>query len=59
MLIVASVAAIPSAMLLAQPPQQQPPQPMSFFVTSAGKGDGANLGGIAGADAHCQALAAA
>jgi hypothetical protein len=33
--------------------------PMSFFVTSAGLGDGANLGGIAGADAHCQQLAAA
>jgi hypothetical protein len=30
---------------------------MSFFVTSVGKGDGANLGGLAGADAHCQALA--
>ena len=40
-------------------PPQAPPQPMSFFVTSVGKGDGANLGGIAGADAHCQALAAA
>ncbi|MQA28211.1 MAG: lectin [Luteitalea sp.] len=39
--------------------QQAPPQPMSFFVTSAGKGDGANLGGLAGADAHCQTLAAA
>jgi hypothetical protein len=36
-----------------------PPQPMSFFITSVGKGDGANLGGLAGADAHCQALAAA
>src|SRR5213594_2180424 len=35
-----------------------PPQPMSFFVTSVGKGDGANLGGLAGADAHCQMLAA-
>ena len=33
--------------------------PMSFFVTSMGKSDGANLGGLAGADAHCQALAAA
>lgn len=33
--------------------------PMSFFVTSVGKGDGANLGGLAGADAHCQALAKA
>ena len=32
---------------------------MSFFVTSAGKGDGANLGGLEGADAHCQALAKA
>lgn len=30
---------------------------MSFFVTSAGKGDGANLGGLEGADAHCAALA--
>src|SRR5713226_3732822 len=39
--------------------QQPAPQPMSFFVTSVGKGDGANLGGIAGADAHCQMLAAA
>jgi hypothetical protein len=32
--------------------------PMSFFVTSVGPGDGANLGGLAGADAHCQKLAA-
>ena len=32
---------------------------MSFFITSVGKGDGANLGGLAGADAHCQALATA
>jgi len=33
--------------------------PMGFFVTSAGPGDGANLGGLAGADAHCQKLATA
>jgi hypothetical protein len=32
---------------------------MSFFVTSAGSGKGGDLGGIAGADAHCQALAQA
>ena len=32
---------------------------MSFFVTSVGKGDGANLGGLAGADAYCQQLATA
>lgn len=31
---------------------------MSFFVTSVGKGDGANYGGLAGADAYCQTLAA-
>jgi hypothetical protein len=30
---------------------------MSFFLTSEGPGDGANLGGLAGADAHCQDLA--
>lgn len=30
---------------------------MTFFVTSHGPGDGGNLGGLAGADAHCQALA--
>ncbi len=32
---------------------------MTFFITSAGPGNGANLGGLAGADAHCQKLAAA
>ncbi len=32
---------------------------MSFFITSAGPGDGANLGGLDGADAHCQMLAEA
>jgi hypothetical protein len=32
---------------------------MTFFVTSAGPGNGANLGGLAGADKHCQTLAAA
>jgi hypothetical protein len=34
------------------------PQPMTFFVTSVGKGDGASYGGLAGADAYCQSLAA-
>lgn len=42
-----------------QPPTAKPTQPMGFFVTSVGLGKGANLGGIAGADAHCQALATA
>jgi hypothetical protein len=36
-----------------------PQQPMSFFITSVGKGDGANYGGLAGADAYCQQLGAA
>ena len=51
-----AVFAVPS---LSQPPPPQPQGPMTFFVTSVGKGDGANLGGVAGADAHCQSLAAA
>ena len=33
--------------------------PMGFFVTSVGSGKGADLGGLAGADAHCQRLASA
>ena len=37
-----------------------PPQaPLGFFITSVGSGDGARLGGLAGADKHCQSLAAA
>lgn len=32
---------------------------MSFFVTSSGAGNGADYGGLAGADRHCQTLAAA
>jgi hypothetical protein len=39
--------------------QVQPAAAMSFFVTSAGRGFGGNLGGLAGADTHCQRLAAA
>ena len=38
---------------------QAPPQPMTFFATSAGSGKGADLGGLAGADAICQNLGAA
>jgi hypothetical protein len=34
-------------------------QNLSFFITSAGPGNGANLGGLEGADKHCQTLAAA
>ena len=38
---------------------QPTPKDMTFFVTSAGSGKGANLGGLNGADQHCQALAKA
>lgn len=50
-----------SLLVLAQqnPAQQAPQHPMTFFITSAGSGNGANLGGLAGADAICQARAAA
>lgn len=39
--------------------QSQPPQfpDMTFFITSKGGPDGANFGGIEGADKHCKALA--
>ena len=37
----------------------QPASEMSFFITSKGPGKGADLGGIAGADNHCQSLATA
>jgi hypothetical protein len=38
---------------------QQPQPPMGFFITSVGSNDGANLGGLQGADRHCQQLAQA
>src|SRR5204863_4583281 len=43
------------------PPTGSNPAPakMTFFVASAGISKGGNLGGLAGADAHCQALATA
>jgi hypothetical protein len=43
----------------ASPTAAAPTGPMGFFITSVGSGKGADLGGIAGADAHCQKLAAA
>jgi hypothetical protein len=46
-------------LLLAAPSRPRQEHPMTFFVTSAGPGNGADLGGLAGADRHCQTLAAA
>ena len=54
LLLGASVAALLSACAT-----QPPTGPLGFFVTSVGSGKGADLGGLAGADAHCQKLAAA
>jgi len=45
--------------LTAEPARAVQDPSMSFFITSEGPGDGANLGGIAGADAHCRMLAEA
>jgi hypothetical protein len=60
------ISLIASAVLLAlgatasqsadKPAQQSP---MTFFITSAGSGKGGDLGGLAGADKHCQDLATA
>lgn len=49
-----------SAILLGALPAAQAQQAnMTFFITSAGPGKGGDLGGIDGADKHCQALAQA
>ena len=43
--------------LLASPVSLAADHSMGFFVTSVGVGDGVNLGGVAGGDAHCAKLA--
>ena len=53
------LAAVASAGLASPTTAQAQQAEMSFFITSVGKGNGADLGGLAGADAHCQALATA
>lgn len=53
---IASAAIAAAAMLSAAQAQDTS---MSFFVTSAGPGQGADLGGLEGADAHCASLAEA
>jgi hypothetical protein len=59
--IVAALAlGVTSAVQAQQPaaPPQLPQAPnMTFFVTGAGPGKGADLGGLEGADQHCQQLA--
>src|SRR5215212_6222351 len=56
--IVASVAVVTWGAVNSRAQQQQPQAPdMTFFVTSAGLGKGADLGGLEGADRQCQTLA--
>ena len=66
----AGLAACVSWAVFAQAPQGQqgrgaagrgaaPQNPTTFFITSIGKGDGANYGGLSGADAYCAQLAQA
>src|SRR5690349_14600906 len=52
------LCAVSFAVLASQPAQAQSAN-TSFFVTSNGIGNGANLCGLAGADNHCQTLAQA
>jgi hypothetical protein len=53
--VIVAIFALP-ALLLAQDEPEKPE--MGFFITSEGSGEGGDLGGLGGADAHCQALAA-
>lgn len=56
--IAACVAAVSLALLAASPASAQSAN-ATFFLTSSGIGNGGNLGGLAGADNHCQELAQA
>jgi hypothetical protein len=57
--LLVAVTLVSGSGLDAQTPAAPPQQPMGFFITSTGIGDGGNLGGLAGADRHCQTLAGA
>src|SRR6266576_566666 len=54
-----AIAAAASFAVMAVQPAQAQSANATFFVTSNGIGNGANLGGLAGADNHCQTLAQA
>jgi len=56
--LLASAALMSVSVTVGSQAQQAPPQSpnMTFFVTSAGPGKGGDLGGLEGADRHCQTL---
>ena len=57
--IIFSLSALALLLTLGTPTAtaQEADSSLSFFITSAGPGNGADLGGLEGADAHCQTLA--
>lgn len=54
-----AIASIAFLALSASAPAQAQQSSMGFFVTSVGSGKGGDLGGLEGADRHCQSLAQA
>ncbi len=57
--VVGSFAVVAAGLAACASDSSTPQSKMTFFVTSTGLGKGADLGGLAGADKHCQALAQA
>ena len=56
---ICAALAVPAALSAGAAQAQTPSAGMTFFVSSAGSGKGADFGGLAGADKHCQAFATA
>ena len=57
LLALAAASSVALTMFTLQAQDDEPPE-TGVFITSVGLGDGGNLGGLEGADAHCQQLAA-
>jgi hypothetical protein len=57
--IARTMASAVALLLIGSPLTAAEDHPMGFFITSVGGGQGANLGGLEGADAHCAKLAEA
>jgi hypothetical protein len=59
LVVLAQTASAPAPAASGAVPAAEAAKLFSFFITSEGVGKGAELGGLAGADAHCQKLAGA
>ncbi|MFW6199955.1 MAG: hypothetical protein ACOC8K_05230, partial [Gemmatimonadota bacterium] len=53
-LLVAGYVVVPERAIEAESEEAPQQAPMTFFITSVGPGDGADLGGLEGADAWCE-----